>query len=116
VVGAQGKAPVRFYRTEAGAEPVLDWLRALARDDRRHIGEDLTRVQYGWPVGMPLCRSLGEGLWEVRSSLSGGRIARVIFFFDGGELGVVHGFLKKTQKTQARDLALARRRMKEMSS
>lgn len=110
------KTLVRFYRTEAGVEPVLDWLRGLARDDRRRIGEDLTKVQYGWPVGMPLCRSLGDGLWEVRSSLQGGRIARVVFFFHQGELGVVHGFLKKTQKTQARDLALARKRMKEMTS
>jgi len=108
------KTPVRFYRTAGGAEPVLDWLRELARNDRHCIGADLARVQYGWPVGMPLCRSLGEGLWEVRSSLEGRRIARVIFLFHESEIGIVHGFIKKTQKMPAKDLSLARKRAKEM--
>ncbi len=61
--------PVRFYRTDAGREPVLDWLRSLDKDDRHAIGLDLMRVQFGWPVGMPLVRSLKDGLWEVRSTL-----------------------------------------------
>ena len=63
---------------------------------------------------MPLCRSLGGGLWEVRSALPSHRIARLLFFVAGNRIGVVHGFIKKTQKTPAVDLALARRRMKEM--
>ena len=109
------KTPVRFYQTAAGSCPTLDWMRALSKADRHRIGEDLARVQYGWPaVGMPLCRALGDGLWEVRSSLADGRIARLIFFFYEGELGLVHGFIKKTQKTPPREIALARRRMKEM--
>jgi phage-related protein len=110
------KAPVRFHRTASGAQPVLDWMRALPKADRQRIGADLARVQYGWPVGMPLCRAFGDGLWEVRSSLSRGRIARLVFFFHEGQLGVVHGFMKKTQKTPAPDMALARKRMKEMVS
>jgi phage-related protein len=73
-------------------------------------------VQFGWPIGMPLCRPLGGGLWEVRSSLTSRRIARVLFFFEGDRIGVVHGFIKKTQKTPADDLDLARRRMKEMQA
>ena len=71
------KIPVVFYRTRSGAEVVRDWLRALDEKDRNAIGQDLMRVQYRWPVGMPLCRSLGEGLWEVRSALPSSRIARV---------------------------------------
>ncbi len=63
---------------------------------------------------MPLCRPLGEGLWEVRSSLLSRRIARLLFFVHEGRIGVVHGFIKKTQKTPAGDLDLARRRMQEM--
>ena len=55
------EGPVRFYRTEAGREPVLEWLRGLDREDRRTIGKDLMRVQFGWPVGMPLVRSLKGG-------------------------------------------------------
>jgi phage-related protein len=73
-------------------------------------------VQIGWPVGMPLCRSLGGGLWEVRTSLPSRRIARLVSFVDAGRIGVVHGFIKKTQKTPAADLDLAHRRMKEMQS
>jgi phage-related protein len=107
--------PVRFYRTDAGREPVLDWLRSLDKDDRRAIGLDLMRVQFGWPVGMPLVRSLKDGLREVRSALPSSRIARLILCFHEGTLVVLHGFIKKTQKTRAEDLALARRRMKEVT-
>ena len=108
--------PVVFYRTAGGAEPGLDWLRGLPAEDRRIIGTDLATVQFGWPIGMPLCRPLGSGLWEVRSSLPSRRIARVVFFVEGGRIGVVHGFIKKTQKTPTDDLELARRRMKEMQT
>jgi phage-related protein len=106
---------VRFYRSEAGREPVLEWLRDLDKDDRRTIGLDLMRVQFGWPIGMPLVRSLKEGLWEVRSSLPSQRIARLILCFHDETLVVLHGFIKKTQKTPANDLALAKRRMKEVT-
>ena len=108
------KIPVVFYRTSGGAEPVLDWLRGLPPEDRREIGADLSTMQLGWPIGMPLCRPLGNGLWEVRSMLPSRRIARLLFFVHDGRIGVVHGFIKKTQKTPAVDLDLARRRMKEM--
>jgi phage-related protein len=74
----------------------------------------LALVQYGWPVGMPLCRALGDGLWEVRSNLPSRRIARLLFFVREGRIGVVHGFVKKTRRTPPEDLALARQRMQEM--
>jgi phage-related protein len=73
-------------------------------------------VQFGWPIGMPVCRPLSGGLWEVRSTLPSRRIARVLFFVHEDRIGVVHGFIKKTQKTPADDLNLARRRMKEMQA
>jgi phage-related protein len=107
--------PVRFYRSAAGREPVLEWLRGLDNDDRRAIGLDLMRVQFGWPIGMPLVRSLKDGLWEVRSTLASQRIARLILCFHENTLIVLHGFIKKTQKTPADDLALAKRRMKEVT-
>src|SRR5215469_16004609 len=106
--------PVRFYRTAAGREPVLEWLRSLDKEDRRTIGLDLMRVQFGWPIGMPLVRSLKDGLWELRSMLPSNRIARLILCFHQGTLVVLHGFIKKTRKTPAEDIALARRRMKEV--
>jgi phage-related protein len=108
--------PAYFYRTTGGTEPVLDWLRGLPPEDRRAIGTDLATVQFGWPIGMPLCRPLGGGLWEVRSTLPSRRIARLLFFVDAGRIGVVHGFIKKTQKTPEGDLEIARKRMKEMKA
>jgi phage-related protein len=106
--------PVVFYRTVGGVELIRDWLRSLPPEDRQVIGTDLSTVQFGWPVGMPLCRALGGGLWEMRSSLPSRRIARLLFFTHAGRIGVVHGFIKKTQRTPPDDLALARKRMKEM--
>jgi phage-related protein len=108
--------PIIFYRTAAGVEPVRAWLRSLSSDDRRRIGSDLATVQVGWPVGMPLCRPLGDSLWEVRTHLMNNRISRVLFFADGGRIGVVHGFIKKTPKTPTDELELARDRMKEMKA
>ena len=108
--------PVVFYRTAQGGEPIREWLRTLPVADRRKIGRDLALVQYGWPVGMPLCRALGAGLWEVRSSLPSRRIARILFFVHESRIGVVHGFIKKAQRTPPADLALARQRMREMTS
>lgn len=94
--------------------PVREWLRDFDREDRRQLGLDLLRVQENWPIGMPLCRSLGNGLWEVRSSLRGGRIVRLLFCLNAGEIYVLHGFVKKTQKTPAEDLKLAQKRMKDV--
>ena len=91
-----------------------DWLRSLSPEDRRIIGSDLATVQVGWPIGMPLCRSLGSGLWELRSKLASNRIARLVFFVAEGRIGIVHGFIKKTQKTPPSEITLARRRMNEM--
>jgi phage-related protein len=71
------------------------------------------RAQFRWPVGMPLCRSLGDGLWEVRSNVKGNRIARVLFCVTEGRLVALHGFIKKTQKTPDADLKLARKRKRE---
>src|SRR3954463_13319600 len=108
--------PVVFYRTSGGVEPVLEWLRSLPAEDRRAIGTDLATVQFGWPLGLPLCRPLGEGLWEVRSSLASKREARVIFGFYEGMLIALHAFIKKTQRTPPAELTLARQRMRDLSS
>ena len=110
------KIPLVFYRTASGNEPVRDWLKELDRDDRLEVGGDLQRVQYRWPVGMPLCRPMGGGLWEVRTSLPSRTIARVLICFHDGLIYALHGFIKKTQKTPPDDLKLARERMKEVQN
>lgn len=110
------KISLIFYRTPQGAEPVRTWIKGLPEGDRQAVGLDLMRVQFRWPIGMPLCRPLGQGLWEVRSTLPSRRIARVLFCAMAGRLVAVHGFIKKTQATPASDLALARERMKEIET
>ena len=89
---------------------------ALPYGDRQILGRDIGTVEFGWPLGMPLCRSLGGGLWEVRSNLTQGRIARVIFCIADGRMALLHGFVKKTQKTPQADLALSRKRQKEVEA
>lgn len=104
---------VVFYRSAAGNEPVRDWLLGLERDDRRAVGYDIKTAQYGWPLGMPLIRKLEPGLWEVRSHLTEG-IARVLFTVDGTTMVLLHGFVKKSQKTPAADLKAARKRLADL--
>jgi phage-related protein len=96
------KTPVVFYRTPAGTEVVRNWLRDLQERDRNAIGQDLMRVQFRWPVGMPLCRAMGDGLWEVRSDLSGNRIARMLFSIQQGKILVLHGFQEDPEDTGRR--------------
>jgi phage-related protein len=101
--------PAIFFRTEAGREPVREWLRDLTKKERRIIGVDIMTVQFRWPLGMPLVRNLGSGIWEVRSKLPT-RIARILFFVHEEEIVLLHGFIKKTRKTPTEDRALALQR------
>lgn len=106
---------VVFYRTPTGDEPVRDWLKHdLSEGDRKIIGADIKTVEYGWPIGMPVCRPMGDGLHEVRSSLAGNRVARVLFCVDDGRMVLLHGFIKKTQRTPNADLALAKDRKRKI--
>jgi phage-related protein len=109
------RLPAVFYALPTGREPVREWLLSLDRDDRKAIGEDIKDVEFAWPIGMPLCRALSNGLWEVRSDLRRGRISRVIFCVHGGRMVLLHGFIKKTQKTPADVLSLALRRKKDIT-
>jgi phage-related protein len=102
---------VSFFKTETGREPVREWLKSLPREQRRIIGEDIKTVQFGWPLGMPLVRKLDRDLWEVRVRLPDG-IARVMFTAGEGRMVLLHGFFKKSQKTPADDLALAKTRLR----
>lgn len=106
----------RFYQSASGAEPVRDWLKAMDQADRRAVGVDIATVEHGWPIGMPTCRPLGDGLWEVRTNLAGRRIARVIFSVVDGRMALLHGFLKTTQKTPKADLDLAKARKRDLES
>jgi phage-related protein len=108
------KLPAIFYRSMRDVEPVRDWLKELPSEDRRIIGFDIATAEFGWPVGMPLCRSLSSGLWEVRSNLHNGRIARVIFCVSQGHMVLLHAFVKKTRKTPQSEMELARKRQKEI--
>ncbi len=114
-MGGELRLSVIFFRTAAGKEPVRDWLKELPKEDRKAIGIDLKTVQFGWPLGMPLVRKLEKDLWEVRSNLDG-RIARVMFTVVGEELVLLHGFIKKSQKTPMDDLKIARARRVELES
>jgi phage-related protein len=108
--------PLAFWRSASGREPVREWLNELPREDKRNIGRDIAKVQFGWPLGLPLCRPLSGGLWEVRSALPSRRQARMFFGFHNGMLIALHAIIKKNQKTPAEELVLAKQRLKEVQS
>ena len=113
-MGELKRLPAAFYATPQGKEPVRAWLKGLEEADRRIVGQDIATAEYGWPVGMPLSRSLGGGLFEIRSNITDGKIARVLFAVVSKKMVLLHGFVKKTQKTPKPDLELAKRRLKEI--
>ena len=108
------RLPARFFQSDAGNVPVRDWLVSLDPDDRKAIGDDIRTAEFGWPLGMPLCRSIRghSGLWEIRSRLKDGRIARVFFCAHEDSMVLLHGFIKKSQKTPPHELETAVKRMK----
>ncbi len=108
--------PLVFWKSAAGCEPVREWLNDLPREDQRIVGRDIAKVQFGWPIGLPVCRPLGNGLWEVRSSLPSRREGRVLFGFHDGILIALTAFIKKTQATSGKELALAQQRLKEVTA
>lgn len=103
---------VVFYRTESGNEPVREWLSEMSIQDKKLIGTDIRAVELGWPIGLPLVKKLDRDLWEVRSRLPS-RIARVFFTIVDGSMILLHGIIKKGQKTPKEDLNLARKRRNE---
>ncbi len=104
---------VAFFRLDSGKEPVRLWLRGMPPVDRRTIGEDIKTLQLGWPIGMPLARKMDADLWELRTRTTTG-IARVFFTVFEHHIVLLHGFVKKSEKTPARELALAKRRLSQL--
>lgn len=99
-----------FFRTaSAGNEPVRESFKALSAEDRKPIGEDIKAVEMYWPQGLPLVRKMEADLWEIRTVLPQ-RKSRVLFTVSGRSMVLLHGFIKKDQKTPKEDLELARRR------
>ena len=101
---------VVFYWSASGREPVRQWLKQLDSVNRKRIGQDLYKLQLGWPLGMPLARKIDTNLWEQRSKILNG-IARIMFTEKKGRLILLHGFIKKSQKLPAADLKLSRKRL-----
>jgi phage-related protein len=106
---------VSFYANSAGNEPVREWLKDLCKADRQAIGDDIAYVQYKWPIGKPRVDHLRSSIWEVRSKLDN-RIARVLFAVENGRMLLLHGFIKKTQRTDTDDIDLASKRLKDIHS
>lgn len=109
------RLPAKFFRSANGVEPVKDWLKTLDREDCRIIGSDIKDIEFSFPIGLPLCRSLSgyKDLWEVWSKITRGKIARVIFYISNGEMILLNGFVKKSQKTPKKEIDLAVKRQKE---
>jgi phage-related protein len=105
-----------FFVSPTGKRPVREWLMELTPEDRKAIGEDIATLEFSWPIGKPKCSPIAgvKGLYEVRSNITSGRIARVFFALVGNRMVLLHGFIKKTQRTPEKELKLATDRMKEV--
>ena len=85
----------------------------MSRDDRRAIGIDIQTVQFSWPIGKPLADHIEGDIWEIRTRLDN-RVARILFVIEDASVVLLHGFIKKTQKTPSAELDIARQRLKRM--
>ena len=111
-MASAGRLLATFYRSASGDEPVRNWLKALNKQERQIIGENIAYVQFKWPIGKPRVDHLRGPIWEVRSTI-GNRIARVLFAVEQVEMILLHAFIKKTQQTDPADIELALKRMKD---
>jgi phage-related protein len=103
---------VHFYRELNGNEPVRNWLQSLDKPTKIILGEDISKVQFRWPLGMPLVRSLGKGVHELRSHFPNG-IIRILFMVNDKTMILLHGFIKKTEKLPLQDYSIAKERAKK---
>ncbi|QUS55631.1 type II toxin-antitoxin system RelE/ParE family toxin [Pseudovibrio brasiliensis] len=103
-----------FFKTDSGNEPVRDWVLSLSLDDKKQIGKSILKIEMGWPIGMPYCRPMQNGLFEVRCNLESKRIARILFTIENNQMVLLHGLVKKAQKTPKQDIDLAVQRMKQI--
>jgi phage-related protein len=114
IKNGEPKLSVKFFKQAAsGGEPVRDWLRSLPDDEKKAIGENIKAVQFGWPLGLPLVDHIDGDIWEVRTKLEN-RIARVLFVLEGGTMVLLHGFIKKDQKTPKKELDVTKSRLKKL--
>ena len=111
-VNENTRLPARVFETDPGRLPVCEWLLALSADERKESGDATRTAAFGWPVGMPFCRSIKgqKGLGAIRTPLEGRRLARVLFCAHAGSFVLLHGFIKQTRKPPAHALAVAKRR------
>jgi phage-related protein len=106
--------PILFWKAGSGKEPVREFLHILPFEDKKVVGRDVWRLQFGWPIGMPLVRKLQNPIWELRSSLPSKRELRILFTVGSERLVLLHVFIKKSQTTPAAELQLALQRAKEL--
>lgn len=104
---------VIFYRSQSQKEPVREWLKSLSQEEKKLIGEAIKTVQFSYPIGMPLVRKISSDLWEVRVNLKD-KIARVFFTIQDQSMILLHGFIKKSQKTPHKELEIAQTRLKNL--
>lgn len=114
IKNSKPRLSVKFFQQESsGGEPVRDWLKSLPEAEKKAIGEDIKAAQFGWPLGLPLVGHIDGDIWEVRTKLEN-RIARVLFVIEGATMVLLHGFIKKDQKTPKQELELAKARLKKL--
>lgn len=113
IYGMERKEPLStvFFKTEQGNQPCRDFILSLSQDDKREVGARIFEVQKGFPMGLPLVRKMSSDLWEIRVNITDG-ICRIFFTIAEDFMVLLHGFVKKTQKTPQNELITAQNRLK----
>lgn len=101
-----------FFKTEKGNQPCRDFIISLNQEDKKEVGAEIFEVQEGFPIGLPLVRKMNSDLWEIRVDLSDG-ICRIFFTIMNNTMILLHGFVKKSQKTPQNELKTAENRLKQ---
>jgi len=104
---------VVYYQDRRGRRPVREFLDGLSAADRARVRNVLRLLcEFGVLLQMPHARPLSghRGLWELRA----GAIRLFYFAHTGRQLVILHAFRKKSQRTPAREIAIAERRMIEI--
>lgn len=106
---------IYFYKEQSGKSPVEIWInKMLTLKEKNKIYDGLKKLQCEWPIGLPLTRHLENNLWEMRTYL-GTRDSRLIFIIKNKNIFILHGFIKKTNKTPRNEINLALDRKEKLT-
>lgn len=109
---------IEFYELSDRCKPVLEFIDSLPTKDKAKIVKEIDLLEdYGIELRPPkVWKITGKrysGLWELRVKFSSNDYRIFYFLYSGGIFVLLHGFIKKKNRTDRRELEIAKSRMDE---